>query len=131
MDFSKLITTGYWFDSNTDSDPKTIKILLLIFGFMSLIGALTFFNKFIYPKARNKIAYFFATIGLIGLLLTAFRYESIYVLGSRMFFLMLFIVWLIWLVFILIYFIKDYPMELRKIASYQKFQSYLPKSKKK
>ena len=131
MDFSKLLTSGYWFDSNTVSDPRTIKILLLIFGFMSLVGALTFLNKFIYPKARNKIAYFFVTIGPIGLLLTALRYESIYVLSSRILFLALFVVWAVWLVLVLIYFIKDYPRELKQLDSYKKYQSYLPKPKKK
>jgi hypothetical protein len=131
MNFSKFITTDFWFNSTTASDPRTIKILLLFFGFMSLIGTLTFLNKFILAKARSKIAYLLVTVGLLGLLLTALRYESIYILGSRILLLILFLVWLVWLVSILIYFIKDYPAELKKIENYRKFQSYLPKPKKK
>lgn len=131
MDLSRFFTSEYWFNLSPSTEIHNLKSWLIIFGAFSLFGVFTLINKFIYKKLRNKMAAFLLTIGLSGLILLSFRFEGVYLLSSRLFFLILAISALVWLIFLVIYMVKGYPEEMKAIAEYKRFSSYLPKKKKK
>jgi len=129
MDLSRFITTKYWFDPSPSTEIHNLKVWVVLFSAISLFGALTLLNKFLFPKLRKKMASFLITTGLVALLLLSFRFEGAYLLSVRLLFLVLLIVAIIWFINILVYLTKGYPKELKQIAEYKKFNSYLPKKK--
>lgn len=131
MDFTRLLTSTYWFDTNPGIQTTTFKGLLILSLIIAAFGGLMFINKLLYPKVRAKLGYLLVTSGLLSILLLFFRFEGVYLLSARFLYLLLIIIMLIWAVVVLVYLIKDYPTEIKNIEEYQKFSTYLPKKKHK
>ncbi len=126
MNLAQFFTTSYWFTSNPGISPNNLKLILTLFLISSAFGGLMFINKFLDIKVRQKLGYLFLVTGLLGLLLVSFRFEGIYVLSARFLFLILTVVSAVWGILTLIYLIRDYPRELKRIEDYKRFSSYLP-----
>lgn len=80
-------------------------------------------------KLLHKYFSCFLVMGLVGLLLTWLRYETAYILASRVWLLIWLIVLLIWLVMIVKYQYKVVPLAKKQLEEKKIFSKYLPKKK--
>jgi len=132
IDLTKLFRADYIFELN----PVATGLYLyfsIIFGILILLAVVFFFvsrrkNK-IYHTLQRRAFIFFTAIGIIGLLLTFFRFEQISYLGSRLMFLVLMVVFVLWGGWIGFYIFFVLPKEKQKNFKKQKFIKYLPRQK--
>ncbi len=82
-----------------------------------------------YKTLSQKYFVLLLTMSLIGIFLTWFRYERVYLLSARFLLLVWFVTFIAWLVYILKYQIKVVPQEREKLQKTIEFNKYLPKRK--
>ena len=82
-----------------------------------------------YKTLSQKYFVLLLTMSLIGIFLTWFRYERVYLLSARFLLLIWFVTFITWLVYILKYQIKVVPQERIKLQKTREFNKYLPKHK--
>ena len=132
INLAKLFQADYIFESY----PAATGLYLyfsIIFGILIGLAIIFFFiirrkNK-TYHKLQKRAFIFFTIIGLIGLLLTFFRFEQIPYLDSRFMFLCLGVTFVLWGAWIGFYIIFTLPQEKKEISKKQKFIKYLPRHK--
>jgi len=106
-------------------------LVLAIFVLFIIIATLLAYNKKIHPPLRAKFFNFLLTIGIIGVFVSLFRWESIPYIGSRFVMLLLLIIAIIWYCLIAIYSISKMPKEVRLRKNQERYVQYLPKAKRK
>ena len=132
INLAKLFQADYIFELSPAATGLYL-YLLIIFGILIGLAVIFFFilrrkNK-IYNKLQKRAFIFFTVIGIIGLLLTFFRFEQIPYLGGRLMFLCLTITFLLWGAWIGFYIIFTLPKEKKDLSKKQKFIKYLPRHK--
>ncbi|PIP50936.1 hypothetical protein COX11_01390 [Candidatus Berkelbacteria bacterium CG23_combo_of_CG06-09_8_20_14_all_41_73] len=80
---------------------------------------------------KSRLFNFFLTIGILGVLFSFFRYESIPYIGVRFVMLLLLTFTIIWYLAITLYSITKMPKEVRLKKAQEKYLQYLPKKKRK
>jgi hypothetical protein len=75
----------------------------------------------------KRFAKLMSWTGVIGLVLLFFSYEQIPLLGMRLWFLVLFVIFAAWLLRIALYVVRDYPALRSTQAERTRFEKYLPK----
>ncbi|MFH2062703.1 MAG: hypothetical protein ABIJ46_00945 [bacterium] len=68
------------------------------------------------------------TVGLLSMLELFFAYEQVPVLGMRLWFLVILVVFIEWLVKLVVFAVRDYPVIRRQEEERARFEKYLPKS---
>jgi len=126
-----LTSKDFWLSIPKESSFSDLKISLIIFGILAMIGLLTLFNHYLYKKMRQKFATFFLTTGLLGVFLLLLRLERINFFSSRLVFLIFSLVMIVWMGVLFTYLIVQMPKEVENARRYQKFSAYLPKKKRK
>ncbi len=135
MDFSKLTNLYYLIDYRPTISPTTLKAFIVFFSLFVIIAiGIKIAKKYKkYPPYEAKLLdkYFnlALTFGLLGLLWSWFRYETVPFLSSRLIFPILIIMALAWLYPIIRYQLKTIPEVKKKIEAKKIFQKYLPKKK--
>ncbi len=138
FDILPLLKISYWFDINPPLMNELMgqiifwffAIFLIVGAVIRVVGSKRKDDKFVIA-IFNKFGTLFLTSGFLGLLLYFFSYEQIYLFGARFWFLILGIIFLVWLGYIIRYIKKTVPKEKAEIAEREKFEKYMPKSKKK
>jgi len=82
-----------------------------------------------FQELRNKMTSLFVSVGIIGLMLSFFGWQSIPFLSSRLLVIILAIIFIIWLISILIYISRNFSQELKKFKQDERYKKYLPRAK--
>lgn len=132
IDINKLFNTSYIFEI-TPVPNSSYLYLTIIFGLMILFGIVAYlrYQKIkkqipIWSKMQGKVFSLLFYTGLSGLALIFFRWQQIAYLGSRLFMLLLFLVFIIWGIFVIYYRMRILPKELLKFEQKKRFEKYLP-----
>jgi len=126
-----FFTTDYLFSTQAPTNKVMFLLVLAIFVLFIIIATLLAYNKKIHPPLRAKFFNFLLTIGIIGVFVSLFRWESIPYIGSRFVMLLLLIIAIIWYCLIAIYSISKMPKEVRLRKNQERYVQYLPKAKRK
>lgn len=131
---TKFIQFNFIFDRYpTEIHLPTFYVILGFFILLFLLGLTFALFASKKEKADKIIAKFFNKVsnwglwsGIIGLLITFFRYERVAYLGMRFWT----IIWLLfifgWFILILKYFLKDVPKLKKEKERKKEFEKYLP-----
>jgi ABC-type anion transport system duplicated permease subunit len=71
------------------------------------------------------------TVGILGVLVSMFRYESIAYIGSRLAMILVLLTAFVWYISIAIYGLIKMPKEMRIQKNHERYLKYLPKKRKK
>lgn len=126
-----FFTTEYLFSTQAPTNKTSFLVLLGLYVLFIIVATLLAYNRKIHPPLRAKFFNFFLTIGIIGVFISLFRWESISYIGSRFVMLLLLIVAIIWYCLIAIYSITKMPREIKLRKNQDRYAQYLPKTKKK
>jgi len=137
LNFSKLFTLDYWFFASTTPFYWVIPILLVFASLIviSIILKIVIKKKLVkdkmWKKLLKKLPFPFNVFGILGLILTFFRYEGVKYLGMRFLFLILFLSFVAWLGFKIFEFKVVYPRIECNYEEKLQTDKYKPVSKKK
>lgn len=135
MDFSKIVSLGYWFDMYPRGWEVFGNVLLVVLVIAAVAGVVC---KIMSSRTANVIQQRFLTklgglllfTGLVGLFFWVVRQQHIPVFAARFWWLILAIIVMWWLVVILKN-IKKYQANRQQYSEKKDvFDKYLPKSKK-
>ena len=135
LDLTNFFKLERFFSLQPSIALNTVYFLLAIFGAVIIAGI---FFKVIQKIGRGdsfskklwqKYHLMFLTLGVIGVILTWFRYERVYVLSARFWLLVWLLGLVFWLALILKYQIKNIPPAREKSQRTNDFNKYLPKKK--
>lgn len=136
LDIAKFFDFTRLFHLRPSVAISTIYWLLAFFAVFVLAGVIIW----IMAKARatekyqlkilNKYALMLSVMGLLGWLWTGFRYEKIFFLAGRFWFLIWLVGLAVWLYFIVKYQTKTVPLARKQADERKLFNKYLPKKNK-
>lgn len=130
MNYSKVFSKAYIFDSTPSPESKFYPILLAVFGAMVLFGVLvllisrkekTLLKKFVLPTL---------TCGVLGLIHVFGRYESLPFLATRYYLLSVAGIFIVWVAIIGVKVLRKLPTHKKMEKIELRYNKYLPKSKK-
>ena len=125
-----FFTTEYLFSTTAPSNMSQFFLIFGIFVLLTAIGTILIYNRKIHKPLKARLTNFFLTIGIVGLLISFFRYESIPYIGSRFMILVLITAAILWYLVITIYSVSKMPKEIRIKKSEDRYIQYLPRKKK-
>lgn len=129
----KFFNPPYLFELRPYTYPSTIKLMLIFFVLMVVIGlALKVWQKIkklekYQAKLLQKYFSFLVLMGFWGILLTWLRYERVYIFSSRLWLIVWLLVVGLWLYTIIKYQFKVVPQAQKQAENRKLFQKYLPK----
>ncbi len=132
--YSALLDYRYWINLRpVPLGPSLVDSIVAFFGWFLLAAVVLFFisryvsksNKLLEEVVRRFTRIMFLT-ALIGYLCLFFAYEQIPLLGMRLWFLFLFLLFCVWLVRAIIFAVRDYPQLRHHEAERSRFNKYLP-----
>ena len=126
-----FFTTKYLFSINQPANMEWFLILLGVYVVFIIISILLGYNQTIHKGLRARLFNFFLTIGILGVVISFFRYESTPYVGTRIAMLLLLLATLIWYFVITIYSVTKMRHEVRAIKNHERYIQYLPKKKRK
>jgi tellurite resistance protein TehA-like permease len=139
IDFVKLLSIGYWFESAPgELSPGFERFFLIILFLCYLLYGIARYKNyqkvqqkdFVQANFWQKFGLCFLTLGITQTFLFFFRYEAIPVLGGRFWFIFWFVGGLIWVIYLTYYYFKVVPRKSVEIQNLKKFKQYLPRKKK-
>lgn len=135
LNLVKFFTPSRLFHMQPAIASSTVHFLLAIFGAMLIAAIITKIWKkknggdgFV-RNLLERYAVMLTTLGLIGIVLTWFRYERVYIFSSRLWLLVWFVGLVTWFTYILKYQLKVIPESREKLQKSKEFNKYLPKKK--
>lgn len=112
----------------------TFYVILAVFIIALIIGFYSAFlankkvkNDKIIAKFYNKLSNWGLWCGVIGLLITFFRYERSPYLGMRIWSILWLLIYFFWLAYLLKYLIIELPKQRTDFQKKKEFEKYLPK----
>jgi len=133
IDFSRLFQVKYLLTSLTDYNFKFLIPTLIIFSAIIILSLVGWFilkkRERVYQNLALQILTFGLTIGLIGLALVFFRYESLPYLSMRAWMVILTLVFIVWGARIAIWSVTYLPKSLDYYNKRKDFEKYLPRAK--
>ena len=137
MEFIRtIVNPNYWIAHQTPVSDAWVYGLAALFGVLVLIGlvcsVLASIKKFKKPY-RNfyfRLAVWGWVMGLYGFVTLFFSMEQIWILSSRSFYLLWFIVGVWWLYYVILYRVQDVPRLIASAKERVEREKYLPKRKK-
>lgn len=130
MNYSKVFSKAYIFNSTPSPESKFYPILLAVFGAMVLFGALALIVSKKEKMLLTKFATPALTCGILGLIHVFGRYESLPFLATRYYLLSVIAIFIIWVVVIGVKLLRKLPSHKKMEKVELRYNKYLPKSKK-
>jgi len=134
IDLSKIFDPNLIFEASPDPQGFYLYIAIiygLILVLAIILGVISRRNpQSVYKKLRSKTIYLMLFVGLVGLMLTFFRWQAIPYIGSRLMVLALWIVAIAWLVEIIWYWLFILPQQKKLQQEKENFEKYLPRHNK-
>lgn len=131
----KFLTPAYLFDLRPSLTGWGLRAMLILFVAFCVAGivikVVQKIKKIQHIEGKLLHKYFacFTTMGALGLILTGLRYETVYILGSRLWLLIWFVAFVIWLGTIIKFQYKVVPVAKKQFEQKKLFAKYLPKKK--
>ncbi len=131
----KFLAPNYLFELRPAVSGWALKAMLILFVVFCVAGIIIKIAQkirkveSIEAKLLHKYFACFLTMGIIGLILTWLRYETVYILASRIWLLIWLVALVIWLVMIIRYQYKVVPIAKKRLEQKKLFAKYLPKKK--
>ena len=138
FDFSKLSDIKFLTDSNPGALASK-NLFLLVFDLIILLAVLVWVaahfliknSRIVRRFLKTKVFYLLLTLGLGGLILTAFRIAGATFLSMRLLFLIFLFAILAWAIYLIFYLIVTFPKEYEIELDQKRREKYLPKKRKK
>jgi len=139
IDWGKIFSITFWLEAYpgelSDLFEKFFLGVLFVSYALFLLSKLkhkVLISKrdFIRAKFWQKAANFCLTMAISFTFIFFFRYEAIPVLGGRFWILIWVITGIVWFIYLLKYYFKTLPNQLRKFEDKKRFNKYLVKGKK-
>ncbi|MFA7244038.1 MAG: DMT family transporter [Patescibacteria group bacterium] len=128
MDFSKIFNSDYLFKS-APAESRLNLYYLIIFVALIVFAILIKFSKQD-RKIKNRQFYIYLTGGILGLIYVFARHEGLPYLSARIVLLVIIAGLLASLTYLTIWMARYIPKMNNKKFAEEKYQKYLPKSKK-
>lgn len=128
MDFSKIFTAKYLLAS-APNESGLLLYFLIIFTAMVVVAILVQFSKQD-RKIKARQFYGYLTGGILGLIYVFARHEGLPYLSARIVLLVIIGGMLVWLLYLAIWMGKYVPSQNKKKSIEDRYNKYLPKSKK-
>jgi small-conductance mechanosensitive channel len=127
----RYLSLKFWFISGPIM-PKTAIIIFSFFVIMIVVGIVASVNTnkkkktldSLAKKLMSKVIAFLITMGVIGVVLSAFFYQGAYILSMKFWFLLWLLISIIWIIIIGKYYLKIGPRR-DEISRQKKFEKYL------
>lgn len=136
IDWGKIFSVPFWLTVNPGELSNRFEMIFLgILLVCYLALGVTYLAKkkmlskrnFIKAKFFQKIGSFFLTMAVSFTFIFFFRYEAIPVLGGRFWILIWLIMGLIWVIYLVNYYLKVLPVQLKGLEEKQRLKKYLVK----
>jgi len=124
-----FLSKEYLFSSEAPANQQLFLITVGIFLFFVIISAFISYSKKIHKGLKNRLFNFLLTTGLVGLIISFLRYESVAYIGTRFVMIVFLSVSVIWYFSVTFYSIFKMPKEINLIKNHQRYTQYLPKKK--
>ncbi len=132
IDFKQFFSTDYIFEKTPPFHRSFLYIvaifvlfILLAFGSWFLLGQKNKKLPLYQPLQKGLFNLFFYT-GLMGLILSFFRWQQLAYLGSRFFMIVLFLAFFLFGLSILDYRFRMFPKLVKRYYERKNFEKYLP-----
>lgn len=127
----RYLSLKFWFISGPIM-PKTAIIMLMFFIVMIVAGIIlqrhSKKNKqkldSLAKKLFSKVVTLLITMGVIGIVMTAFFYQGPYIISMKFWFLLWLLISIIWIIFIIKFYAQIGPRR-EEILRQKKFEKYL------
>ncbi len=135
--YAALLDYQYWFNPRpVPLGPSLVGSIFAFFGWFVIASAVLYLLAR-HMKKRDRLregvirrfARVLLTTALLGYMFLFFTYEQLPLLGMRLWFLVLFVLFTVWLVRAIIFTLKDYPQLRRQEVERKRYEKYLPKSR--
>jgi uncharacterized membrane protein YdcZ (DUF606 family) len=124
-------TANYLFTVGTPENQRLFLVIVGIFILFIIASILLSFSQTIHKGLKDRLFNFFLTSGILGIIISFFRWELIPYVGDRVVMMTLFVAMIIWYFAITFYSLTKMQSEIRVIKNHQRYVQYLPKQKKK
>jgi len=130
MDFTTIFSKNFLFDPNPPVKTPLYLPLLIAFGLFIIISVLIALQKEENKKITGRFFLPFITSGIVGLIALFARYESLPYLSTRFFLLIIIAGFAVWTLVLFVQLIKFVPKHLNSKKTEDRYNKYLPKTKK-
>jgi len=139
IDWGKIFSVPFWLEVNPGelSDRFEKFFLLVLLVSYSLYG-ISYLRQwqlgkklaFIKVKFWKKLGTFCLTMAVSFTFIFFFRYEAIPVLGGRFWIFIWLLLGIIWFIYLIRYYLKELPSQLKDFEEKKKLKKYLDNNKK-
>jgi Ca2+/Na+ antiporter len=135
--YAALLSYRYWINPRpVPLGPSLVGSIVAFFGWFVLASVVLFLvarhfkrpNRLLSDAIRRFARLMLVTAGL-GYMFLFFAYEQVPILGMRLWFLLLFVLFSVWLVRAIMFVVRDYPHLHQQENERTRFERYLPKAK--
>jgi hypothetical protein len=133
IDWGKIFSIPFWLEVNpgelSDRFEKIFLLVLLVcyasYGAIKLVQRqLIAKRQFIKAKFLQKVGTYLLTMAFSFSFIFFFRYEAIPVLGGRFWILIWVLMGIGWFIYLLLYFLKELPQQLKALEKRNKLKKY-------
>jgi uncharacterized membrane protein YdcZ (DUF606 family) len=124
-----FLTKEYLFSAEAPANQQLFLITVGIFLFFIVISIFLSYSKKIHKGLKNRLFNFLLTTGLLGLMISFLRFESVAYIGTRFVMIIFLSISIIWYFSVTSYSIFKMPKEINLIKNHQRYTQYLPKKK--
>jgi Ca2+/Na+ antiporter len=134
--YAAFLDYQYWINPRpVPLGPSLVGSIFAFFGWFVLASVILYvvarhFKK--HDRLKREVLRRFARVllltAVLGYLFLFFSYEQLPLLGMRLWFLVLFLLFTVWLVRAIVYTLKDYPQLRKQEAERRRYEKYLPKA---
>lgn len=124
-----FFTTEYLFATVAPTNKITFFVLLGAYIVFIFLAYFTSTSKKMHKQLKAWVFNYFLTLGILGVIISFFRSQSIPYFGSRFAMLVIILMSIIWYFAIVFYILFKMPSEIKMAKNEEIYQKYLPKKK--
>jgi hypothetical protein len=136
--YAALLNYRYWIDFRpVPLGPSLVGSVVVFFGWFLLAAIVLYLvarhfrhrDLHLLEEALYRFARPMLWTAVLGYIFLFFSYEQVPLLGMRLWFLLLFILFSVWLIQAIVFAVRDYPHLRKNESERQRFEKYLPKGR--
>jgi len=135
--YAAFLDYRYWLNLRpVPLGPSLVESIVAFFGWFLLASVVLYFvanhlkrHDSLKEEVVRRFARLMLTTAILGYVFLFFAYEQIPLLGMRLWFLVLFVLFCVWLVRAIVFAVRDYPQLRQRDTERARFAQYLPNAK--
>ncbi|MBU0624811.1 hypothetical protein KKF05_00530 [Patescibacteria group bacterium] len=136
--YAAFLDYRYWINFRpVPLGPSLVGSIVAFFGWFLLAAIVLYFiarhlkhrNRLLLEEVIRRFARLMLVVGFLGYVCLFFAYEQVPLLGMRLWFLLLLVLFIVWLIRAIIFAVRDYPRLHKNELERSRFEKYLPKGK--